>query len=143
MRDQRQEKIAALEAKRKAARDSRVASLEKWLNQQDDGFSFPHCDALIKWVEHGEEGRPERRLWGRIENHAFGSWVSRKLVRGARSTLGPAGGGRSESGAAGEEAPSMVDVQQGRTVDAERIAREILQLQDPAHPLRLCLSIRR
>lgn len=67
MRDQRQEKIAALEAKRKAARDSRVASLEKWLNQQDDGFSFPNCDALIKWVEHGEEGRAYPRdvdlLW--------------------------------------------------------------------------------
>ena len=57
MREQRQQKIAELEAKRKSARDSRVAKLEQWLNQQEDAFSFPNCDTLIKWVSHGEEGR--------------------------------------------------------------------------------------
>lgn len=57
MRKQRQQKLAGLEAKRKTARDSRVARLEKWLNQQDEAFSFADCGSLIKWIEHGEKDR--------------------------------------------------------------------------------------
>jgi hypothetical protein len=79
MREQRQQKIAGLEAKRKAARDSRVARLEKWLNQQDEAFSFADCDSLIKWIEHGEEGRAYPHDVDLRQEFGAGAYVSKFL----------------------------------------------------------------